>query len=78
MNESTSHPGDPEATGVVARLSAGGWTPYHRQGCVAAPHRGEPGVRDVIHGPWRYLGSHWIPCPRCAPPVERAADARAA
>ena len=30
---------------------------------------GDPGVRDVVHGPWRYLAAHWEPCPRCAPPV---------
>lgn len=55
--------------GVVARLSSGGWGPYHRQGCPEAPHRGEPDVRDLIHGPWRYLAAHWAPCERCRPPV---------
>ena len=61
---------DAAEAGVVARLSGGGWTPYHRQECILAPHRGEPGVRDVIHGPWRYLASHWIPCERCHPPAD--------
>jgi hypothetical protein len=62
----------PEAAeaGVVARMSAGGWTHYHRMECVDAPHRREPGVRDVIHGPWLYLSSHWTPCPRCRPPAD--------
>lgn len=55
--------------GVVARLSSGGWSPYHRHGCADAPHRGDAGVRDVIHGPWRYLAAHWQPCPRCRPPA---------
>jgi hypothetical protein len=61
--------------GVVARLSAGGWTAYHQLDCDAAPRRGAPGVRDLIHGPWRYLAAHWAPCPRCRPPraVEREA-----
>lgn len=62
-------------TGCVARMSAGGWGLYHRHECPEAPHRGDPGVRDVVHGPWRYLAAHWAPCPRCAPPApaERAA-----
>lgn len=64
----------PDETGVVGRRSEGGWTAYHRQGCIEAPHRGDPGVRDVIHGPWRYLAAHWAPCPRCEPPA-RASDA---
>jgi hypothetical protein len=69
---------DHAASGVVARLSTGGWTAYHRQGCIDAPHRGEPGVRDVIHGPWRYLASHWSPCPRCRPPGALPVPRRAA
>jgi hypothetical protein len=66
---------EPSEAGVVARLSSGGWGPYHRHDCVEAPHRGDPGVRDVIHGPWRYLAAHWRPCARCRPPaaVEQAA-----
>ncbi len=62
-------------TGCVARMSAGGWSRYHREACAEAPHRGDPGVRDVVHGPWRYLAAHWQPCERCAPPApeERAA-----
>lgn len=71
-------PPDAVEAGVVARLSGGGWTPYHRQGCIMAPHRGEPGVRDVIHGPWRYLASHWVPCERCRPPAEMAEERTAA
>ena len=62
--------------GCVARMSAGGWGRYHREGCPEAPHRGDPGVRDVVHGPWRYLSTHWQPCPVCTPPgaqEERAA-----
>lgn len=59
----------PDQSGVVARHSSGGWGQYHRQECPEAPHRGEPGVRDVIHGPWRYLAAHWTPCPACRPPV---------
>ncbi len=64
-----------EEAGVVARRSSGGWGPYHRPECAQAPHRGDPDVRDVIHGPWRYLSAHWAPCPVCRPPaaVERAA-----
>jgi hypothetical protein len=58
-------------SGSVARMSAGGWGRYHRDDCPEAPHRGDPGVRDVVHGPWRYLAAHWQPCPRCAPPVPR-------
>lgn len=63
---------DAAEAGVVARLSAGGWTHYHREGCIDAPHRGEPGVRDLIHGPWLYLSRHWAPCPRCRPPAAGA------
>lgn len=63
--------GRPEAadSGCVAHLSEGGWGYYHRPECAFAPHRGEPGVRHVVHGPWRYLSAHWRPCPVCAPPV---------
>jgi len=56
-------------TGCVAHLSAGGWGDYHRLGCSEAPHRGDIGVRDVIHGPWRYLSAHWTPCSLCLPPT---------
>lgn len=58
--------------GVVGRLSRGGWGYYHRLDCRYAPEMGDGGVRDVVHGPWRYLSSHWHPCPHCAPPVEAA------
>jgi len=61
---------DPHAEGVVAHLSEGGYSVYHRLGCVNAPHRGEPGVRDLIHGPWRYLAAHWRPCQVCRPPAD--------
>ena len=60
---------DADAEGVVAHRSVGGFGHYHRLGCPDAPHRGEPGVRTLIHGPWRYLSAHWQPCPRCAPPA---------
>ena len=60
-------PAPPEA-GCVAHLSAGGWGQYHRMECAEAPHRGDIGVRDVIHGPWRYLSAHWEPCTLCLPP----------
>lgn len=61
----------PEAvdSGCVAHLSEGGWGHYHRPDCAMAPHRGDPGVRHVVHGPWRYLSAHWQPCPVCRPPV---------
>jgi hypothetical protein len=67
----------PEAaeTGCVAHLSEGGWGPYHRRDCPDAPRRGERGVRDVIHGPWRYLATHWSPCPRCRPPAAHSREA---
>ena len=68
---STERPGAAE-TGCVAHLSAGGWGEYHRTDCREAPHRGDAGVRDVIHGPWRYLSAHWKPCTLCLPPVEVA------
>lgn len=55
--------------GCVAHLSAGGWGHYHRQDCTSAPRRGDAGVRDVVHGPWRYLAAHWTPCPECHPPT---------
>jgi hypothetical protein len=67
---------DAASEGVVARRSAGGYGHYHRIDCPAAPHRGDPGVRDTIHGPWRYLAAHWAPCPVCAPPAaDRASEA---
>ena len=56
-------------TGCVAHLSAGGWGRYHRPDCPEAPHRGDPGVRHLVHGPWRYLAAHWRPCSRCRPPA---------
>ncbi len=61
----------PEAadSGCVAHLSEGGWGRYHRPDCALAPHRGEPGVRHVVHGPWRYLSAHWEPCSVCRPPA---------
>ena len=64
-------PRDRVATeGVVAHFSRGGFGAYHRLDCPDAPHRGDPGVRDTIHGPWRYLSAHWAPCPVCRPPVD--------
>ena len=54
-------------TGCVAHLSAGGWGRYHRPDCPDAPRRGDPGVRDLVHGPWRYLAAHWRPCSRVPP-----------
>jgi hypothetical protein len=60
---------DEESQGVVAHQSAGGFSHYHRLGCPDAPRRGAPGVRALIHGPWRYLAAHWAPCSRCAPPA---------
>jgi len=70
-------PRDAASEGVVARFSAGGFGPYHRLDCPDAPHRGDVGVRDLVHGPWRYLAAHWRPCERCRPPApaerERAA-----
>jgi hypothetical protein len=56
-------------TGCVAHMSAGGWGHYHRESCPQAPRRGDLGVRDVVHGPWRYLSAHWTPCPVCRPPA---------
>ncbi len=56
-------------TGCVAHMSAGGWGHYHRESCPRAPRRGDLGVRDVVHGPWRYLSAHWAPCPVCRPPA---------
>lgn len=65
--------------GVVGRFSVGGWGHYHRSECARAPRRGDVGVRDVVHGPWRYLSAHWAPCPACRPPhMPVAADVRAA
>ena len=61
-------------SGCVARMSEGGWGRYHRDECPDAPRRGDTGVRDVVHGPWRYLAAHWQPCLRCAPPVPREID----
>ena len=44
-------PRDRVATeGVVAHFSRGGFGAYHRLDCPDAPHRGDPGVRDTIHG----------------------------
>lgn len=70
----TIHAGRPGVaeTGCVAHMSKGGWGRYHRHDCPEAPRRGDPGVRDVVHGPWRYLASHWDPCPHCAPPLPGA------
>jgi hypothetical protein len=62
-------------TGSVAHLSAGGWGHYHRRDCDEAPRRGDAGVRDVVHGPWRYLAAHWRPCPLCRPPAAETLDA---
>ena len=62
-------------TGCVAHLSAGGWSRYHRPDCPDAPRRGDPGVRHLVHGPWRYLAAHWRPCARCRPPVPRELEA---
>ncbi|MGA0068751.1 MAG: hypothetical protein ACO3PB_04760 [Miltoncostaeaceae bacterium] len=56
--------------GVVAHYSRGGFGQYHRLDCSEAPHRGDPGVRDTIHGPWKYLAAHWSPCPVCLPPAD--------
>lgn len=67
---------DPETTGVVAHMSAGGFGLYHRQTCIEAPEKGDAGVRDIIHAPWKYLSAHWAPCPRCRPPHEAGAGAR--
>jgi hypothetical protein len=68
---------DSASHGVVARYSEGGFGTYHIQGCIEAPHRGDPGVRDMIRAPWRYLATHWTPCEHCRPPqgeaVSRAA-----
>ena len=66
---------DPDTHGVVAHMSAGGFGPYHRMTCIDAPAKGDLGVRDIIHAPWRYLGAHWHPCPRCRPPAEEAGAA---
>jgi hypothetical protein len=60
---------DPALEGVVGHHSAGGFGHYHRLDCPDAPERGDRGVRGLIHGPWRYLASHWHPCPRCRPPA---------
>ncbi|MCU0308395.1 MAG: hypothetical protein MUE51_11625 [Thermoleophilia bacterium] len=67
---------DPESEGVVAHYSRGGFGHYHRLGCPEAPRRGQAGIRDTIHGPWRYLASHWSPCPRCRPPAPAGAGRR--
>jgi methylphosphotriester-DNA--protein-cysteine methyltransferase len=61
---------DAALEGVVAHRSSGGFGDFHRLGCPDAPRRGEAGVRDIIHGPWRYLAAHWRPCPRCQPPAD--------
>ncbi len=68
MTKTHERPGAADS-GCVAHMSVGGWGRYHREDCPDAPHRGDLGVRDVVHGPWRYLAAHWQPCPRCAPPV---------
>lgn len=54
--------------GVVSLTSDGRWGNYHRLDCAEVAHRGEPGVRSVIHGPWRYMAQHWFACPICQPP----------
>ena len=54
--------------GIVSLTSDGRWGNYHRLDCGEVLHRGEPGVRSVIHGPWRYLAQHWWPCAVCLPP----------
>jgi hypothetical protein len=69
---------DPDTHGVVAHMSAGGFGSYHRMACVDAPAKGEDGVRDIIHAPWRYLGSHWEPCPRCRPPRDETGSSQIA
>jgi hypothetical protein len=70
MNETTQAARrDAAQAGAVAHLSEGGWTHYHRLDCPEAPQRRDPGVRHVVHGPWRYLAAHWQPCPRCRPPA---------
>lgn len=69
---------DPRTHGVVGHYSQGGFGQYHRQECREAPHRGEPGVRDTIHAPWKYLAAHWPPCPDCRPPCESDASSMAA
>ena len=72
MTMTATRPPAADETGCVARLSKGGWGHYHRRDCADAPRRGAPGVRHVIHGPWRYLATHWSPCPRCRPPAPLA------
>lgn len=69
---STTHAGHDRVSteGVVGHYSKGGFGQYHRLDCPEAPHRGDPGVRDTIHGPWRYLSAHWAPCPVCRPPAD--------
>lgn len=69
MATTTAPPRNPAAEGVVAHLSRGGFGRYHRLDCPEAPRRGDAGVRDLIHGPWRYLATHWRPCPVCRPPA---------
>lgn len=78
MDEMSDGRAPVEDAGAVARMSAGGWSTYHRPGCELAPHRGDPGVRDVVRGPWRYLAAHWSPCPVCRPPVADPGDLSAA
>ena len=63
-----------EYEGVVGHYSTGGFGQYHRLNCPEAPHRGDPGVRDTIHGPWKYLAAHWAPCPACSPPADAEQD----
>lgn len=69
---------DPRTHGVVGHYSQGGFGRYHRQECREAPQRGEPGVRDTIHAPWKYLAAHWPPCSDCRPPCESDASSMAA
>ena len=63
------HTRDGDQEGWVARLTAGGWTYYHRSGCTESRGATEP-VRSVVRGPWRYLSHHWRPCPHCRPPMD--------
>lgn len=55
--------------GVVGNMSDGRWGRYHRPACPRAPRRGDAGLRRTVRGPWRYLASHWRPCPHCRPPA---------
>lgn len=65
--------------GIVARHTDGSWSRYHVPSCPLAPERGQPDIRSVIRGPWRYLAQHWAPCPHCKPPFAGTTeDAQAA